>query len=220
MKKNAMRKNLTQSILKSFGRYLAIMMIIALGASMFVGLLMTRFDMISTGRKYMDEHNMFDLRLVSPYGWDEKHVEQIAHMEGVEEAEGIRWLDAVASLGAVQENTVFRFYNIPENMNRVALRRGRMPEAPNECLADGFMFKDDILGMQVQIEAANEEETLDSFAEKTFTVVGFVASPLYMDMNRGNTAIGSGSLSSFFYIPPEAFDMDYFTEISVSIPCA
>ena len=95
MKKNAMRKNLSQSILKSFGRYLAIIMIIALGSSMFVGLLMTRFDMISTGRKYMDEQNMFDLRLVSPYGWDEKHVNQIARMDGVEEAEGIRWLDAI-----------------------------------------------------------------------------------------------------------------------------
>ena len=49
MKKNAMRKNLSQSIVKSFGRYLAIIMIIALGASMFVGLLMTKFDMVATG---------------------------------------------------------------------------------------------------------------------------------------------------------------------------
>ena len=42
MKKNAMRKNLLQSILKSLGRYVAIVAIIALGASMFVGLLMTK----------------------------------------------------------------------------------------------------------------------------------------------------------------------------------
>ena len=38
MKRNAMRKNLRQSILKSMGRYLAITMIIALGAGLFVGL--------------------------------------------------------------------------------------------------------------------------------------------------------------------------------------
>ena len=48
MKKNAMRKNLTQSILKSLGRYLAIVMIIALGSSLFVGLLMTKSDMVAT----------------------------------------------------------------------------------------------------------------------------------------------------------------------------
>ena len=65
MKRNAMRKNLTQSILKSFGRYIAIVMIIALGASMFVGLLMTKTDMVATGQKFMDELNMFDLRIMN-----------------------------------------------------------------------------------------------------------------------------------------------------------
>ena len=61
MKINAMSKNLSQSILKSFGRYLAIILIIALGSSIFVGLLMTKFDMIATGQKYMNEQNMFDM---------------------------------------------------------------------------------------------------------------------------------------------------------------
>ena len=35
MKRNAMRKNLRQSILNSFGRYVAIVSIIALGAALF-----------------------------------------------------------------------------------------------------------------------------------------------------------------------------------------
>ena len=110
MKRNAMRKNLSQSILKSFGRYVAIILIIALGASMFVGLLMTRFDMIATGQKYMNEQNMFDLRLVSPYGWDLEHVDMVAQMDGVAEAEGVRYVDAIASLGDVHENAPFRFF--------------------------------------------------------------------------------------------------------------
>ena len=37
MKRNAMRKNLRQSIVKSFGRYIAISLIIGLGAALFVG---------------------------------------------------------------------------------------------------------------------------------------------------------------------------------------
>ena len=65
MKKNAMRRNLHQSILKSLGRYIAIVAIIALGASLFVGLLMTKSDMVATGQKYMDEQNMLDLRMAS-----------------------------------------------------------------------------------------------------------------------------------------------------------
>lgn len=218
MRKNAMRKNLIQSILKSFGRYLAIILIIALGSSLFVGLVMTRFDMIETGQRYMDTQNMFDLRLVSPYGWDPEHVEKVAQLDGVEEAEGVLYLDAMANLDAVQENTVYRFYAMPEKLNRIALRGGRMPERADECLADGFMLGEDVLGMQVQISDDNDETTLDSFAQKTFTIVGYVASPLYMDMNRGNTAVGSGSLSSFFYAPSDAFDTDYYAEINLTIP--
>ena len=84
MKRNAMRKNLLQSILKSFGRYVAIVAIIALGASMFVGLLMTKSDMVATGQKYMEEQNMFDLRLISTYGWAEEQLAAISALEQVE----------------------------------------------------------------------------------------------------------------------------------------
>ncbi len=219
MKKNAMRKNLTQSILKSLGRYLAIVMIIALGASMFVGLLMTKSDMVATGQKYMDEQNMFDLRLVSPYGWDLEHVEQIAQLEGVLEAEGLLYVDAFAGVGQVgDDSSVFRFYAIPEIMNKIVLRSGRMPTAPNECLADGFHNGEDLIGKQVFLTNTNTDSTLDSFVHETYTIVGLVSSPLYMDMNRGSTSLGSGTLSNYFYILPEGFDVDYYAEINITIP--
>ena len=72
MSRNAMRKNLRQSIVKSFGRYLAITLIIALGAGLFVGLLMTKTDMVATGQIFMDQQDMFDLRMISNYGWTDK----------------------------------------------------------------------------------------------------------------------------------------------------
>ena len=46
MRKNVMRKNLQQTILKSITRYIAIVLIIALGAAIFVGLRSTKTDMI------------------------------------------------------------------------------------------------------------------------------------------------------------------------------
>lgn len=72
MRRNAMRRNLRQSIFRSLGRYIAITAIIALGSALFVGLLMTKSDMVATGQAYMREQNMFDLRLVSTYGWSEE----------------------------------------------------------------------------------------------------------------------------------------------------
>ncbi len=217
MKRNAMRKNLRQSIVKSFGRYVAIVAIIALGAGLFVGLLMTKADMVETGQRFMDQQNMFDLRMVSNYGWSEDYVEKFAQLEGVTDAEGLVYMDFIAKLGQAQEDSVFRLYSIPERMNHIALRGGRWPEKPNECLADGFFWDDSILGQTIAISDSNEEDALDSLTEKTFTVVGYVATPLYMDMNRGTTSVGSGTLENYFYIPMEAYDVDYFTEINLTV---
>ena len=218
MKKNAMRKNLLQSILKSFGRYVAIVAIIALGASMFVGLLMTKSDMVATGQKYMDEQNMYDLRLVSTYGWGQEQLAAISALEQVVDAEGVIYVDAIASTSDGQEDCVYRLYQIPERINKLSLRGGRMPENGSECLIDGYNMTDDVLGMELRISESNEENTLDTLVYRTYTVVGFVASPLYMDMNRGTTAIGSGSLTNCLYLHPAGLDTDVYSEINITIP--
>jgi hypothetical protein len=36
-----------------------------------------------------------------------------------------------------------------------------------------------------------------------------------MDMSRGSTTIGNGTVSAYVYLPIEAFNVDYFTEIDV-----
>ena len=213
-----MRKNLRQSIIKSLGRYIAIVMIIALGASLFIGLLMTKSDMVATGQVFMDEQKMFDLRLMNSYGWTEEYLDEIAALPGVEQVDTVRYLDLIARIGDSQEDEVYRFITIPDTLNQVSLRGGRMPENKNECLADGFHADDSILGTKVTIQPSNDEDSLDYVKRRTLTVVGYVATPLYMDMNRGTTSVGSGSLSSFFYVPEGVLDMDYIPEINITIP--
>ena len=217
MKRTAMRKNLTQSILKSLGRYIAIVAIIALGASMFVGLLMTKVDMVATGQRFMDSQNMFDLRLVSSYGWTESSVEAVSKLNGVVDAEGVSYLDVIATHDA-EEESVYRFYTIPERLDRVQLLGGRMPENADECLVDGHNANKKVLGTTVTVSVANDEDTLDAMVHKTYTVVGYVATPLYMDTNRGTTTVGSGSIKNYIYIPAAGLNLDYFTEIHVTIP--
>lgn len=224
MKRNAMRKNLIQSILKSLGRYIAIVMIIALGSSMFVGLLMTKTDMVATGQKYMDEQNMFDLRLASTYGWAEEQLDAISQLDGVVDAEGVIYVDAVARIDSVansaasKDDCVYRFYTIPQQINKIDLRGGRMPQNPNECVIDGYFVDDSILGVEVVVSEGNESDALDALVYDTYTIVGYVASPLYMDMNRGTTSVGNGSLANCLFVPDEGIDMDVYAEICITIP--
>ncbi len=217
MKKNILAKNLRQSIVKSLGRYIAIIAIIALGAAIFVGLRTTKTDMIATAQQYIDEQNMFDLHLLSTFGWNKEDVEKVREIEGIEDAEGGISMDAIMTVENGEE-AVYKLHSIPATVNKIRLQGGRMPEAPNECLADGSLTGDEILGTTFTVSERNEDQLLDSLQSRTFTVVGYVSTPLYMDLSRGNTNLGNGTVASYLYLPEESFDLDYYTDIYVTIP--
>ena len=217
MKKNIMGVNLFRSIMKSIGRYVAIVAIIALGSGLFVGLLATKSDMIATGQEYLDEQNMFDLRLLNPYGWTDEELAQIKNIGLVHEAEPYITMDVIATLGETGTESVYRLHEIPEMINKVCLRGGRMPAAPNECLADGLHASDKVLGKTFKVSSSNTEESLDSLSQTEFTVVGYVSSPLYMDMNRGSTTLGNGSVSAFVYVMPDVIQQDSYTQIDITL---
>ncbi len=216
MKKSIMGKNLRQTILKSMTRYIAIVAIIALGTGIFVGLRTTKSDMIATGQKYMDQQNMFDLRLLNTYGWGDAQLEAIRRLDGVVDAQGVISLDALGKLGDTEG--VYKLYSLPDTVNQVYLLGGRMPQSPDECLADGHHATDAILGKTFTLSAENTEDVLESVSCRTYTVVGYVNTPLYMDISRGNTALGSGTVQAFVYLPEESFLLDYYTEIDITIP--
>ena len=218
MRKNVMAKNLRQSILNSITRYIAIMLIIALGAAMFVGLRATKGDMIQTGQEYMDSQNMFDLRLLNSYGWTDENVAEIAAIDGVVDAEGMIYTDVLARVDGFTSETVFKVYTIPERINMPYLIGGRMPQSADECLIDGAQFGEECLGKTFTLSVRNEDDTLESFTEHTFTIVGYVSSPLYFDMSRGTTTLGSGTVTAYMYVMPEAMDVDYYSEICITMP--
>ncbi len=216
--KNVMRKNLIKSIRKSLTRYIAIVAIIALGAAIFVGLRTTKSDMIATGQKYMDVQNMFDLQFLNTYGWSDAQLDQIRTLAGEDKAEGTICLDALARLEGADKDNVYKLYAVPQQVNRVQLQGGRMPQTPGECLIDGFHVDESLLGQTLTISAKNDEETLDSLTQHSFTIVGYVSSPIYMDMSRGTTTLGNGAVVGFVYMPKDSFQMDYYTDIAVSLP--
>lgn len=217
MKRNVMRKNLRRTIWKSIGRFIAIVAIIALGAGIFVGLLTTKTDMIATTEKFTNEMNMFHLRLLSTYGWTAEDVAAVSKMYGVQDAEGSISMDLIGRIEGNEDDAVYRLHTIPDRVNTVTLQGGRMPEKIDECLIDGAHMDDSILGTTFTVSEGNDTNSMDSLNATTFKVVGYVSSPLYMDVSRGSTSIGNGQLDTFFYVRPDAFNAEYFTEINLTL---
>ena len=64
-----------REIKKTFGRFFAIFAIIAIGVGFFSGLRITTPVMVRSMDRYYRDAQLYDYRLVSTLGWQEKEVE-------------------------------------------------------------------------------------------------------------------------------------------------
>ena len=87
--KSTILKTTLREIRESLGRYMAILAIVALGVGFFTGLKVTKPAMLKAGGEYLEDNNLYDLRLLSTVGFDEQDVKAINSREGVEIAERI-----------------------------------------------------------------------------------------------------------------------------------
>ena len=76
--KSMMKRNTFREIKKSFGRYFAILAIIALGVALFSGLKITQSVMVHSADVYLKDLQFYDYRLVSTLGFTEENVEALA----------------------------------------------------------------------------------------------------------------------------------------------
>ncbi len=211
----ALSKNTYREILRSPGRFLAILAIIVLGSGFFVGLRVSQKAMKATANDYLDKTAFYDFSVVTTLGLTDEDVAALAADPQILDAEGSFETDALVNLGGSTDQ-VFAFHSLPERVNLPDLVAGRLPEAPDECLADSWTNLS--VGDRVTVSGENEEDTLSLFAVREFTVVGVATSPLYLNFERGSTSLGAGTVAGFCYVPLGAFDADYFTTVYLRVP--
>lgn len=193
---------------------MAILLIVALGVGFFAGLKSAYDAMVYSADIYWDDLHMFDYHLLSTLGFDENAADSLAKEDGVLAVEEGKSADIIISAEDGKEYIV-KTIALPEKVNQPELISGRMPEKSNECLADNHAYREEDIGKKIKISASNEKDDKDKFKVMEYTIVGIVRSPLYTLYDRGSTSLGDGNLDSFFYIMPEAYDMDYDTELYV-----
>ena len=235
---SAFGKDLRRSITHSWGRFLAIAIIAALGAGFYAGLRMTGPDMLLAGDEYYDGTSLADVRVVSTIGFDEDQIDTLRDVEGVSVVMPAREADAISELDGVQYTLCFQSLDVDaaqastcddgftvqssddSYLNRPVLKSGTWPTKSDECLlsSDTVWQTDVHIGDKVRLIEGTQDLD-DSFAEREFTVVGFVNSSYYTcSTNVGSTSLGSGRLTSFVFVPDSAFADDYpITEAFVAV---
>lgn len=204
-------------IRSSLGRFLSIFFIVAIGVAFFSGIRSTEPDMRYSGDAYFDEKNLMDIQVVSTLGLTEEDEKALAAVDGIETVEGGYSADAACLVNDSQK--VVHIMSILPTMNTLTLEDGRLPEGKEECVVDSdFLPKSGYkIGDQITFSSGTEAEITDTLTTDTFTIVGTVSSPCYISFGRGNTTIGTGSVSGFVGVLAESFDMDVYTELYASV---
>lgn len=230
MKKKALWKDIWIEIWNNKARFLALFAIILLGVGFFGGIKATGPNMLDTADQYYADYKLFDLKVLSNFGIEEKDVEVLNEIEDIK-ATPMRTID----IDMQEEEFLVKLYPLQdekESPNQYAIISGRLPEKSGEITLDANQvfeskFKvGDMIRFNHEI-AKDEEDTegseieVDSaiaLEEQAYKVVGFVNSPVYIDrINRGNTQVGKGNLDGFGVVFEEDIYGEIYTETYVQV---
>ena len=149
--KSALNKDFIRDIKKSKGRFLSIVLIVALGVAFFSGIKTAPIVMENTTDKYYDDYNLMDIKLLSTLGLTDNDVNEIKDIKGVESVFPTYSMDVIAKLESGEKVLKVHALDIekakgnnPDYMNRVNVVEGRLPQKSGECVPDSRLILDPI----------------------------------------------------------------------------
>lgn len=217
MKKNALAKDFFMEIKKTRNRFLSIMLIAALGVAFFAGVRAAAPDMNMSADLLYDKSNFMDIRVLSDLGLTEKDIDAIQDIKGVESVRGGYSADVLCSTEEAQ--LVVRMMSAYEDINKITVKQGRMPEKKDECLADErfLSLSGYKIGDTISVKSGTDDDIADTLAVTEYKIVGSGTTAYYLSLDRGTSKIGNGELSSFLVIPAESFSLEVYTEAVIRV---
>ena len=208
-------KKFTKNILKefkySFGRFFAIMAIVAVGVGFLIGVMQATPDMKRSMDHYYRENSAYDASVKATLGLSEEDVAAIADLDNVEKVTPVISTDCMASIGdgtSVAVKLVGTDFS-EDALNQITVLEGRLPQTANEIVVErsNKYFSKIEIGEKIAIKEYGSYG--DIYETEEFEVVGIVSTPDYYGKeSREVTSIGAGYLSGVFYVLPEVYKMD------------
>lgn len=216
MKKNRINTTSVREIKSSFKRFLSLLIMSMLGVGVFIGIKMAAPDMMASLDKYYDDNNLYDVKVISTLGLTNEDVNELKEIKGIKDVYPSYSKDVLADVN--NSESVIKIMSYTSDVNQIDLKKGRMPKANNEILVEEAMLKAEDVKLGDTLKVKDDE----TFNENKLTIVGIVKSPLYItsstgSSNRGNTNLGTGKINYYAYVNKDNFNIDYYTEIYVTL---
>lgn len=138
-------------------------------------------------------------------GLTDADLEDMRQVEGVESVTGGYAQEVLCDTGDTE--SVLKMIALTDNVNRVTLEEGRLPEAADECVADALALRElgFEIGDQITVKSGTDDSLEDSLKYDTYTIVGYGSLPYYMELTRDSSSIGDGTMDAFVLVEPKPF---------------
>ena len=204
-----------KEIKTSFKRFLSLLIMSMLGVGVFVGISATSPDMTKSLDNYYDKTDTYDIKLLSTLGFSENTINELKDIKGTKSIIGTKSIDKLTSVK--EKEFVVKYIEINNDINKIEIKQGRSPKKGEVLVEEKLLER---LNLNIGDTLSIDENS--SLKQSKFKIVGTVKSPLYIGnltpaANRGNTTISSGRVDYYAYIDSSSFDMDYDTEVYITV---
>ena len=242
----AFTKDTLRTITKSKKRFLSIVAITALGATMLTGLSMACIDLRQAADDLYARQNLFDISVQSTLGLVEDDLTELAAIEGVETVEGGYEQETYTRVDGLRA-TVAAKALLDSGINEPYLVEGELPDAPGEiAVTQNYLNeagksigdtveledtpKEDPTGLSDLDTGTNEDEdeaSADDTEDEgdpvivggTYTIVGTIIDPANITQPEGPVAFRAATSSDYtFFVDKSAVvDPETYTVAYLSV---
>lgn len=215
-------KDIFVEIRHSMGRFLSILLIVALGVAFYAGIKASAPDMKNTADAHFDNWNVQDIQVYSTLGIDQSDLDALKKVQGVSDVQGQFSMDFLARKGSMEQVVKVISWNREQTINLPRLMEGRMPEKDDECVIEADSVNNELFGSyeigdRITLLSGTKDPVSDTLKTDTFTITGKAYNPNYLSYEKGTSSIGSGSVDTFIYVPQSAIKSDYYTEADILV---
>lgn len=195
--------------------FISLIFILILGTGVCVSLNSVSSNMKNTSKKYYDDTNFMDLKLVSTMGFSNDDLIKIKELKEVKGISLIKSLSTNANINdddyTIKVNSINKDRSKKNNnyMNRLILTSGRYPSTINEGLVEEKLLKEHNVKLGDLITLM--PDNINDLRAKKIKIVGTVKSS-YHSPNGNLIDSKNSKIDYYIYVEENDFNVNYYTE--------
>lgn len=230
----AFSKDILRTIGGSKKRYLSIVAICALGATMLTGLSIACLDLRESAEALYERQYLYDISVQSTLGLTQDDVDELVGIEGVAAAEGGYEIETYTEVDGIRSTVMLKTL-LSSGINEPYVVEGSLPDAPNEIavtenylhaanksIGDTVTFEDAVAedptglsDLNTSADTGSEADSGESGGEQssaddplipggTYTIVGAVIDPTNITQPEGPIAFRASTSSDYTFFVDES----------------